>query len=67
MQKEHRLNKLNSLRDSIEKVVSDIYDANVPKHVFHNTLFRRMQQIYSAINLSNTVEDFEKFLSIVLC
>lgn len=66
-QKEHRLNKLNSLRDNIIEVITDIYGSSIPKHVFHNTLFRSIQQIYSAINLSNSIEDFQKFLSSAIC
>ena len=56
--KEHRLNKLNLLRDKLAALVSDIYGQTKVDRVFFDTLFRSAQQISTIINASDTLEDF---------
>lgn len=56
--KEHRLNKLNLLREKLAALVSDIYGQTKTNRVFFDTLFRSAQQISTIINVSNTLEDF---------
>ncbi len=56
--KEHRLNKLNLLREKLAALVSDIYGQTKVNRVFFDTLFRSAQQISTIINVSDTLDDF---------
>lgn len=63
--REARLNNINALRDELEQLVIDIYGTgNVrSKKAFFNTLFRSVQQIFTILTVSQTLDDFIYYLT----
>ena len=64
-EKEHKLSKLNKLRNEMVKLVEDLReeDRREAREVFFDTLFRSLQQFLYALNLSNNVEELIDYLA----